>query len=109
MCVCVSTCVMQILFEGFIPEVREGYGPWFPADIRISRKARDLVARLLEVDVKKRYTVAQALSHPWLCGSASKRKLKWCQTLRDAIAYVVTRVLCVSHTHSHTHTHTLTH
>lgn len=31
----------------------------------ISKEAKDLISKLLTVDVKKRYTADQALKHPW--------------------------------------------
>eukprot|EP01122_Echinamoeba_exundans_P009424 TRINITY_DN3333_c0_g1_i2.p2 TRINITY_DN3333_c0_g1~~TRINITY_DN3333_c0_g1_i2.p2 ORF type:complete len:264 (-),score=51.78 TRINITY_DN3333_c0_g1_i2:59-850(-) len=44
----------------------------FPADLwdPVSPVAKDLLVHLLEVDPNKRYTVSQALRHPWLTGRA---------------------------------------
>jgi calcium/calmodulin-dependent protein kinase I len=41
----------------------------------ISSEAKDLVTKLLELDVKKRYTPDQVLAHPWIAGKASDQNL----------------------------------
>lgn len=52
--------------RGFIPEVRPGYGSWFPKDRPISELARKLISRLLVSDMSKRITAEEALMDPWL-------------------------------------------
>jgi serine/threonine protein kinase len=40
----------------------------FPENLfsRVSKEARDLIARLLTVDPRRRITVHQAINHPWM-------------------------------------------
>merc|ERR1719461_2015307 len=70
----------QIIYErvkkGFTPKVKPGYGSWFPADQPVSMACKDLIARLLRSDVAGRMTAEEAMSHPWLTGSAPHGKLK---------------------------------
>jgi len=72
--------------KGFFPEVRKteevGFGPWFPDHIPVSDGARELISKLLEKSVKKRYTANEALSHPWILylGKIPNKKMviqKW--------------------------------
>mmetsp|Transcript_11629 Transcript_11629/g.17355 ORF Transcript_11629/g.17355 Transcript_11629/m.17355 type:complete len:599 (-) Transcript_11629:78-1874(-) len=51
--------------EGFTPEVKSGFGPWFPSKRPVSAEAKDLMASLMEMDTKKRITAQEALNHPW--------------------------------------------
>jgi len=70
----------QIIYDrvkkGFTPKVKPGYGSWFPADQPVSMACKDLIARLLRSDVAGRMTAEEAMSHPWLTGSAPVDKLK---------------------------------
>lgn len=54
------------ILAGFHPEVRKGYGAFFPAAIPVSAQARDLIRRLLDSDPALRLTAGEALDHPWL-------------------------------------------
>lgn len=56
---------------GFQNVVREGNGNWFPADIPVSAAARDLMARLMELNPTDRITCEEALAHPWFHGEAT--------------------------------------
>lgn len=58
--------------HGFTPEVKEGYGPWFPAHITLSAQAKDFISKLLEYDPAVRLSSTEALEHAWINGSASK-------------------------------------
>jgi serine/threonine protein kinase len=53
-----AACHEQVYFE-----------PEFWAEVSV--EAKDLICRLLTLDVKQRYTAAQALRHPWLKKSGS--------------------------------------
>jgi calcium/calmodulin-dependent protein kinase I len=53
-----QACAQPLYFE-----------PEFWAEVSI--EAKDLITHLLDVDVKQRYTAAQALRHPWLKKSGS--------------------------------------
>lgn len=54
--------------KGFFPMVKDGYGPWFPKTIPLSKAAMDLITKLLDPDTAKRLTASEALDHPWLQG-----------------------------------------
>jgi calcium-dependent protein kinase len=54
------------ILAGFRPEVRNGYGAFFPASIPVSHEAMDLIRRLLDSDPALRLSAAEALEHPWL-------------------------------------------
>lgn len=60
--------------KGFHAQVKKGYGPYFPASIKVSDKARDLLGKLLHSDPAIRLTANEALSHPWF-HSADKNPL----------------------------------
>uniref|UniRef100_A0A7S2TGQ5 Calcium-dependent protein kinase n=1 Tax=Lotharella oceanica TaxID=641309 RepID=A0A7S2TGQ5_9EUKA len=57
--------ILRKVLDGFTPEVRAGYGAWFPRDIKVSAEARDLIAKLLTRDTAKRYTIDEMIAHPW--------------------------------------------
>jgi calcium-dependent protein kinase len=57
--------------QGFTPQVREGYGAWFPANIPLSSSAKDILSKLLEYDPAVRLSVTEALQHPFFNGEAS--------------------------------------
>jgi len=48
-------------------KIREGFDPsMFPKELSISDGAKDLVARMLVLEPKKRLTIGEVLQHPWL-------------------------------------------
>jgi len=51
--------------KGFVPITKDGFGRHFPASIKCSDDAKDLMKWLLRKDVAKRYTATQALDHKW--------------------------------------------
>ena len=51
---------------GFEPIVKEGFGAFFPAAIPVSEHCRYLLGKMLEMDVKKRWTVKECLSCHWI-------------------------------------------
>ncbi|GAB5365581.1 hypothetical protein AAMO2058_001070500 [Amorphochlora amoebiformis] len=61
--------IFEKIKKGFEPVVRKGYGPWFPTHVKVSSEARDLMARLMEMDTSKRITADEALNHPWFTKS----------------------------------------
>jgi len=52
--------------KGFCPQVKAGYGAWFPKDIQVTHEFKDLLARLLRKNIAKRMTAEEALAHPWI-------------------------------------------
>lgn len=52
--------------KGFQPKIKPNFGAWFPASIRISKSARDLISRLLRTNVADRMTAEEALEHQWI-------------------------------------------
>jgi len=51
----VSTQVLNTQIKrGFHPDIRNGYGPWLPANMAVSAQARQLMAHLLEMQVEVR-------------------------------------------------------
>jgi len=60
--------------KGFIPQVKQGYGRHFPADIAASELARNLIKMLLRKKVASRLTAVEALDHKWF-QNASKDKI----------------------------------
>eukprot|EP01084_Bolivina_argentea_P273943 466773_1 len=61
--------------EGFINEVRDGYGPWFPADLPISTEAMSFISSMLKYSVADRMTVSECLTHPWIRGNNDNKTL----------------------------------
>ncbi|ETO28393.1 hypothetical protein RFI_08748 [Reticulomyxa filosa] len=62
--------------------LKEGLGPWFPANHVVSQDVKDLIARMLNKHVKDRITVREALDHDWF-KSASDKTLD--HTIHDAL------------------------
>ena len=82
-----------------------------PSWQRISAAARELVSGLLEKDPAKRYTLEQALAHPWVRGEAAPATPLAAGLLSSLLAFnarnkfrkmameLVSRgVVCVAHT-----------
>eukprot|EP01083_Nonionella_stella_P072851 196579_1 len=58
--------IHELIQNGFNPTVKKGFGPWFPKKMPVSEQSRDLMARLMELDVSKRLTAKEALGHQWI-------------------------------------------
>ena len=58
--------IAKLVAKGFFPEVREGWGQWFPAEIPVSENVKHLLSKMLEKDVTRRLTAEEALNHPWI-------------------------------------------
>jgi serine/threonine protein kinase len=54
------------ILKGFSPEVKKGYGAFFPDHIYISPSAKHFISNLLVLDWRNRMTIQEALNHPWL-------------------------------------------
>eukprot|EP01083_Nonionella_stella_P000491 1390_1 len=67
--------IFELIQEGFTPEIRDGYGPFFPADLSVSDEARSFIAGALKHKVADRMTVGECLGHPWIRGKASDKRL----------------------------------
>merc|ERR1712037_914934 len=72
-----AQAIYRLIQKGFDPKVKRGYGPWFPKKMPVSEEARDLMAKLMEMDTSKRFTAKEALQHPWIRnGGKSSKELK---------------------------------
>jgi len=62
--------IYEKIIKGFTPKVKQtsvyGYGPWFPDHIQTSPQVKDLIDKLLQRQVRKRYTAREAIMHPWI-------------------------------------------
>jgi len=60
--------IYKLIIKGFTPEVKEGYGPWFPRkrSERLGAKGMDFIGKLLVLDKANRMTAKEALQHAWL-------------------------------------------
>lgn len=56
--------------EALRRQIRQGVPPHVLATAPISRSARDLVSRLLQVDPRRRLTACDALQHPWFASAS---------------------------------------
>eukprot|EP01084_Bolivina_argentea_P028772 53437_1 len=67
--------IYEKIIKGFEPKVKDtsiyGFGPWFPDHIKTSNEVKDLISKLLQRQVRKRYTAREALTHPWIVNKAS--------------------------------------
>ena len=52
--------------QGFEPVVKEGFGAWFPEDIPVSDNCRYILSKMLEMNVKNRWTAKECLSSQWI-------------------------------------------
>jgi len=66
--------IFKLVKKGFSPETKDGYGPHFPKAIPVSDSAKDLLAKLLTLDIAKRLTASEALEHKWLTGESASDK-----------------------------------
>jgi len=69
-----AQAIYKLIEKGFSPELKRGYGPWFPKKMPVSAEARDLMAKLMEMDTSKRFTAKEALQHPWIRNSGKSSK-----------------------------------
>jgi len=60
--------IYKLILKGFDPQVKKGYGAWFPKALanKLGPDGRDFMANLMEKDIAKRLTAKEALQHPWL-------------------------------------------
>ena len=58
--------ILENTMKGFDPEVKDGFGAFFPKSIPISKEAMDFLANILVMDPKIRMTPDECLSHKWL-------------------------------------------
>lgn len=70
-----DNAIFSKIKQGFDPNVRAGYGAWFPDKIPCSPVFKDFLARCLTSDVAARMTAAEVLEHPWLNGSADENPM----------------------------------
>lgn len=69
--------------SGFTNQVKEGLGPWFPAEVPISEHLRDLMARMLRMDTAQRPTAKECLDHKYFAMTADSKKLP--KTVMEAL------------------------
>lgn len=69
--------IYDLIRCGFKNEVRNDYGPWFPADIPISSSAMDLIGRMLEQDPLERPTAAECLKHEWILQEIKEQEMEY--------------------------------
>eukprot|EP01083_Nonionella_stella_P172267 590634_1 len=60
--------IYKLILKGFDPQVKKGYGPWFPRALcnKLGTNGMDFIGSLMTIDVDKRLTAKEALQHPWL-------------------------------------------
>lgn len=68
--------IYKSIRKGFTPETKPGYGSFFPKDVPCSDSAKDLIGKLLKIDIADRFSAEEALDHPWVRGdTASSNEL----------------------------------
>lgn len=65
----------QVTEKGFDASVKPGFGPWFPEDIPVSDHLMQLIGKMLDKNVKRRWTVKECLDSPWLRGQLSDKSM----------------------------------
>lgn len=60
--------IFNSITAGFTPEVKAGWGAWFPQQLNVSAAAQDLISRLLTKDPISRLSAEEVLDHPWIQG-----------------------------------------
>jgi len=69
------------------PEERRFECPFFSPEFdEISESAKDILLKLLEINPEKRYTVDQALHHPWVTGEKASTAQMSVSNLRQMVA-----------------------
>jgi calcium-dependent protein kinase len=63
--------IFELIQAGLDPVVKKGFGAHFPEAFKSSASARDLMSRLMTLDIAKRLTAEEALNHPWLRGETA--------------------------------------
>jgi len=65
--------IYKLILKGFTPEVRKGYGAWFPKALekKLSKDGRDFMSLMMVKDQTMRMTAKEALGHPWLTKSST--------------------------------------
>ena len=71
--------------QGFDPVVKDGFGPWFPKDIPVSEECRYLISKMLEMNVKQRWTAKECLSSKWVRGFENASEQVVPPIVRDAL------------------------
>mmetsp|Transcript_39551 Transcript_39551/g.48944 ORF Transcript_39551/g.48944 Transcript_39551/m.48944 type:complete len:634 (-) Transcript_39551:217-2118(-) len=66
-----AQAIYKLIQKGFYPQIRKGYGPWFPQKMPVSEDAMDLMSKLMEMEQAKRLSAKEALQHPWIKKSKS--------------------------------------
>jgi len=66
--------ILAMVKKGFTPVTKDGYGPHFPKAIPATDSAKDLISKLLVLDIAKRLSAEEALEHPWLTGETASDK-----------------------------------
>jgi len=60
--------ICENILRGFCPEVKSGFGSFFPQTIQVSADCRDFISSLLTSDWHHRLTAKEALQHRWISG-----------------------------------------
>lgn len=61
--------IFERIKRGFIPEVKNGYGSFFPAEVPVEESLRKLITGMLDSNPKSRWTIQQILDSQWLTDS----------------------------------------
>jgi len=80
--------IYKLILKGFDPQVKKGYGAWFPRALanKLSEEGRDFMALLMAKDQAKRMTAKEALQHPWLTGSKEEEQTPKSEAADDVAA-----------------------
>jgi len=76
----------RLIRGGFTPEIKPGFGPWFPETVPVSENCRVLLSKMLKTDVSRRWTVKECLGSKWICGECGSEPLPL--LVREALVYV---------------------
>jgi len=69
-----AQAIYRLIQKGFTPEVKRGYGPWFPKKMPVSAEARDLLSKMMDSDTARRFSAKEALQHPWILNGGKPAK-----------------------------------